>query len=159
MGKDARVRGKVEEQQTGTAVRLQRRQGLVSVEQGLGGQFLAILEQQGATEDQDARTCRRTGGIPKVDVTFSLVHMCRVLLCHLCICVHFLRALESQAKRCFHIVIVSGCTDQHTAQSTFIGSGACYRSFLIDPAACTNRTAARTRSLVPGSEKDLLATA
>ena len=31
------------------------------------------------------------------------VHLCHVLLCHLCICVHFRRALESQAKRCFHI--------------------------------------------------------
>ena len=31
------------------------------------------------------------------------VHLCHVLLCHHCICVHFRRALESQAKRCLHI--------------------------------------------------------
>ena len=31
------------------------------------------------------------------------VYLCHVLLCHHCICVHFRRALESQAKRCLHI--------------------------------------------------------
>ena len=51
-------------------------------------------------------------------MTCSPVHLCHVLLCHICICVHFRRALGPQAKRCFHIVIASGCTDQHTAQST-----------------------------------------
>ena len=29
-------------------------------------------------------------------------HLCHVLLCHHCICVHFRRALESQAKLCLH---------------------------------------------------------
>ena len=41
-------------------------------------------------------------------VTFSLVHLCHVLLCHLCICV-----------RCFFtLVTTSGCTDPRTAHST-----------------------------------------
>ena len=31
------------------------------------------------------------------------VHVCHVLLCHHCICVHFRRALESQSKTVFHI--------------------------------------------------------
>ena len=31
------------------------------------------------------------------------VHLCHVLLCHHCTWVHFRRALESEAKRCFHI--------------------------------------------------------
>ena len=36
-------------------------------------------------------------------MTFSPVHLCHLLLCQHCTCVHFRRALESQAKRCFHI--------------------------------------------------------
>ena len=41
---------------------------------------------------------------PRVtSVTFSLVHMCHLLLCQHCTCVHFRRALGSQAKRCFDI--------------------------------------------------------
>ena len=56
------------------------------------------------------------------------VHLCHVLQCHHCICVHFRRALESQAKRCLHIIITSGCTccplrtlstgSQHTYQTS-----------------------------------------
>ena len=30
-----------------------------------------------------------------------------MLLCHHCVCVHFRRALESQAKRCLHIAILA----------------------------------------------------
>ena len=45
--------------------------------------------------DDPAKVTPRVTG-----VTFSPVHL---LLCHLCICVQFRRALESQAKRCFHI--------------------------------------------------------
>ena len=51
-------------------------------------------------------------------VTSSPVNLCREPLCNHCTCVHFRMPLESQAKRCFHIVIASGCTDQHTAHST-----------------------------------------
>ena len=36
-------------------------------------------------------------------VTSSPVHLCHPLLCQHCTCVHFRRALESQAKRCFHV--------------------------------------------------------
>ena len=36
-------------------------------------------------------------------VTLSLVHWRHLLPCQHCTCVHFRRALESQAKRCFHI--------------------------------------------------------
>ena len=36
-------------------------------------------------------------------VTLSPVHSCHLLLYQHCTCVHFRRALESQAKRCFHI--------------------------------------------------------
>ena len=37
------------------------------------------------------------------NVTCSHVHLCHLLLCQHCTCVHFRRALETQAKRCFHI--------------------------------------------------------
>ena len=40
-----------------------------------------------------------------------------MLPCQHCTCVHFRRALKSQAKRCFHISHYIGCTDQHTAHS------------------------------------------
>ena len=77
-------------------------------------------------------------------VTFSPVHLCRVLLCQ----------QNSVFTLSLHRVAPIS-----TAHSTHIGSGAGYHSFLlIDPAARTNGTAARTHSLVPGSEKDLLAT-
>ena len=57
-------------------------------------------------------------------VTFSSVHLCHVLLCHLCTCVHFRRALESQAKRCFHICHHIGSHRLSTTHSTHIDSGA-----------------------------------
>ena len=47
-------------------------------------------------------------------VTFSLVHLCHLLLCQHCACVHFRRARESQAKRCFHIFHI-GSHRVHTA--------------------------------------------
>ena len=51
--------------------------------------------------------------------TFSPVHLCHVLLCRFCVCVHFRRALESQAKRCFHISHHIGLHRfAHTAHST-----------------------------------------
>ena len=63
-------------------------------------------------------------GMAAAPVTLSTVHLCHLLLCRHCTCVHFRRALDSQAKWRFHIVITSGCTDQHTAHSTHIGGGA-----------------------------------
>ena len=52
------------------------------------------------------------------------VHLCHVLLCHHCICVHFRRALESQAKRCLHISHHIGLHRLSTAHSHHIRSGA-----------------------------------
>ena len=49
----------------------------------------------------------------------SSVHLCHVLLCHHCTCVHSCRALESQAKRCFHACHHIGL---HTAQSPSQGT-------------------------------------
>ena len=40
--------------------------------------------------------------IVSLDVTFPPMHLCHLLLCQHCTCVHFRRALESQAQRCFH---------------------------------------------------------
>ena len=57
-------------------------------------------------------------------------HMCHVLQCHHCICVHFRRALESQAKNGeFTFVITSGCTNVHTAHTPHIEKGTDYCSF------------------------------
>ena len=52
-------------------------------------------------------------------VTFSPVHLCHMLLCHLCVCVHFRRVFESQ-HGVFTSVVTSGYTDPHTAHSTHI---------------------------------------
>ena len=41
--------------------------------------------------ESDAKSC---------GCDFFPVHVCDVLLCHHCICVHFRRTLESQVKRC-----------------------------------------------------------
>ena len=48
--------------------------------------------------------CCSANVTPRVTgVTSSPVHLCHMSLCHHCTCVHFRRALESQAKRCFDI--------------------------------------------------------
>ena len=46
------------------------------------------------------------------------LYTCVMCYCHLCICVHFRRALESQAKRCLHILTTSGCTDSPLREFT-----------------------------------------
>ena len=62
-----------------------------------------------------------------------LVHLCHVLLCHLCISVHFRRPLSFKQSGVFTVVITvvntPGHIDSHTAQSTHIGCGAGYSSF------------------------------
>ena len=48
--------------------------------------------------------CCSANVTPRVTgVTSSPVHLCHMSLCHHCTCVHFRRAFESQAKRCFDI--------------------------------------------------------
>ena len=48
---------------------------------------------------------------------FSL-HLYHVLLCHLCICVHFRRAVSLKENGVFTFVSTSGYSDWHTAHST-----------------------------------------
>ena len=63
------------------------------------------------------RRCRQSVGtcasfvLDIRSVTFSTVHLCHVLLCHFCTCVHFRRALECQAKRCLLICYHNGLID------------------------------------------------
>ena len=63
------------------------------------------------------RRCRQSVGtcasfvLDIRSVTFSTVHLCHVLLCHFCTCVHFRMALESQAKRCLLICYHIGLID------------------------------------------------
>ena len=75
------------------------------------------------------------------------VHLCHVLLCHLCICVHFPRALESQAERCLHI-------SHHIGLHRFAHCAHCPHSPFIDPrpAACTHRTKAQRACFFQASE-------
>ena len=56
-------------------------------------------------------------------MTLSLVHVCHLLLCQHCTCVHFRRALESQAKRCFDTCDHIGHTIAHSALNQQISFG------------------------------------
>ena len=73
------------------------------------------------------------------------VHQCHVLLCHHCICVHFRRALESQAKRCCHICHHIGFHRlAHSGHSPHWWRSSVIAPFVDPrPAACTHRTAAK----------------
>ena len=71
---------------------------------------------------------------------------CHLLLCHLCICVHFRIALESQAKRCLHICHHIGLHRfAHCAINRFTLVAEQVTAHFIDPrpAACTHRIAAQ----------------
>ena len=69
---------------------------------------------------------RRRGptSISSEDCDIFPIHLCHVLLCHHCICVHFRRALESQAKRRFHTYHHIGLHLLSAAHTPHIGSGA-----------------------------------
>ena len=60
------------------------------------------------------------------------VHFCHLLLCHHCTCVHFRRALESQAKRCIHILsshrVAPIAHRAHSPQGARVGNGGATRS-------------------------------
>ena len=71
--------------------------------------FCSAGSSQSTFSDDLAKVTPRVTGVTffvdpsSLIVTSSHAHLCHVLLCHLCTCVHFRRAFESQAKNCFHI--------------------------------------------------------
>ena len=89
-------------------------------------------------------------------------HLCHVLLCHLCICVHFRRALESQAKRhiCHHIGLHRFCTlrtaPRRTSPNTTVDCMTRCESFRlrVEQAENTSYSALRFPDMLQRREKE-----
>ena len=81
-------------------------------------------------------------------VTSSPVHLCHVLPCHHCVCVHFRRALESEVKRCFHICHHIGLHRLPIGHFSHTGNGAELLLLIFDA-----RPAARTQGKHTNSGK------